>query len=452
MVKRNTGRPRVVVTADGKGVAAHAGTRLVADMADGLGLTAGLSAAMAQTRQRRSGHDPGRVLVDLAVMVADGGTSLSDLKVLRDQPELFGPVASDPTAWRVLDSVDERAMAAINAARAAARAVAWTAGARPPTDVIVLDFDATLVTSHSEKEQAAPNYKHGFGFHPLLCFVDATNDALAGVLRPGNAGSNTAADHVALLDAALAQLPVKTKKIDPVAGEWMLARADSAGATHGFVEALRERGLEFSIGYPMDEAVRQAVLGLGSGAWREAIHQDMEIREGAEVAEITDRLDLSAWPQGTRAIVRREEPHPGAQLTFSDLDGHRFQVFICDSADPDLSYLEARHRGHARVEDRIRNAKQTGLANFPCHDFANNAAWLVTVLMACDLITWTQQLTLEGEMTKAEPKRMRYCLLHAGGRIASSGRRTRLRLQQNWPWSGDLAAAFAKLKTLPLRA
>ena len=452
MVKRNTGRPCVVVTADGTGVAAHAGTRLVADMADGLGLTAGLSAAMAQTRQRRSGHDPGRVLADLAVMVADGGTSLSDLKVLRDQPELFGTVASDPTAWRVLDSIDEPAMAAINAARAAARAVAWMAGARPPTDVIVLDFDATLITSHSEKEQAAPNYKHGFGFHPLLCFLDVTNDALAGVLRPGNAGSNTAADHVALLDAALAQLPVQTKKIDPVAGEWMLARADSAGATHGFVEALRERGLEFSIGYPMDEAVRQAVLGLGSGAWREAIHQDMEIREGAQVAEITDRLDLSAWPQGTRAIVRREEPHPGAQLTFSDLDGHRFQVFICDSADPDLSYLEARHRGHARVEDRIRNAKQTGLANLPCHDFANNAAWLVTVLMACDLMAWTQQLTLEGEMTKAEPKRLRYCLLHAGGRIATSGRRTRLRLQHNWPWSGHLAAAFAKLKTLPLRA
>ena len=452
MVKRNTRRPRLVVTADGTGVASHAGTRLVADMADGLGLTAGLSAAMASTRQRRSAHDPGAVLVDLAVMVADGGTSLSDLKVLRDQPELFGSVASDPTAWRVLDSIDEQAMAAINAARAEARAVAWAAGARPPTDFIVLDFDATLVTSHSEKEQAAPNYKHGFGFHPLLCFVDATNDALAGVLRPGNAGSNTAADHVALLDAALAQLPVKTKVADPLDGEWMLARADSAGATHGFVDALRERGLEFSVGFPMDESVREAVLGLGCGAWREAIHQDMEIRDGAEVAEITDGLDLSAWPEGTRAIVRREEPHPGAQLSFSDLDGHRFQVFICDSADPDISYLEARHRGHARVEDRIRNAKQTGLANFPCHDFANNAAWLVTVLMACDLIAWTQRLTLEGEMTKAEPKRLRYCLLHGAGRIATSGRRTRLRLQQNWPWSGDLAAAFAKLETLPLRA
>jgi hypothetical protein len=452
MVKRNTRRPRLVVTADGTGVAAHAGSRLVADMADGLGLTAGLSAAMAATRQRRSAHDPGRVLVDLAVMVADGGKSLSDLKVLRDQPELFGTVASDPTAWRVLDSIDDHVLTAINSGRAAARAVAWKAGARPPTDFIVLDFDATLVTSHSEKEQAAPNYKHGFGFHPLLCFVDATNDALAGVLRPGNAGSNTAADHVAVLDAALAQLPVKTKKTDPGDGEWMLARADSAGATHGFVDALRERGVEFSIGFPMDEAVRAAVLALPARAWREAICQDMEIRDGAEVAEITDRLDLSAWPERTRAIVRREEPHPGAQLTFSDLDGHRFQVFICDSADPDISYLEARHRGHARVEDRIRNAKQTGLANFPCHDFANNAAWLVTVLIACDLIAWTQQLTLEGQMTKAEPKRLRYCLLHAAGRIATSGRRTHLRLQQNWPWSDDLAAAFAKLETLPLRA
>ncbi len=451
MVKRNGGRPRLVVTADGTGVAAHAGSRLLADMADALGLSDGLSAAMAPTRQRRSAHNPGRVLVDLAVMVADGGTSLSDLRVLRDQPELFGSIASDPTAWRVLDSIDANAMAAINAARAACRKVAWAAGARPPRDFIVLDFDATLVTSHSEKEQAAPNYKRGFGFHPLLCFVDATNDALAGTLRPGNAGSNTAADHIDLLDAALAQLPVKTTKLDRADGEWMLARSDSAGCTHGFLDALRERGLEFSVGFPMDEQVRKAVLGLGSGAWREAIRQDMDVREGAEVAEITSRLDLSAWPVGTRAIVRREDPHPGAQLTFSDIDGHRFQVFICDSADHDISYLEARHRGHARVEDRIRNAKQTGLSNFPCHDFDNNAAWLMIVLTACDLIAWTQQLTLEGDMAKAEPKRLRYCLLHTAGRIATSGRRTRLRLQENWPWSGDLAAAFAKLDSLPLR-
>ena len=451
MVKRNSDRPRLVVTADGTGVAAHAGSRLLADMADFVGLRSGLSGAMAPTRQRRSAHDPGRVLVDLAVMAADGGTSLSDLKVLRDQPDLFGRVASDPTAWRVLDSIDATALAAIDEARAKARGTAWAAGARPPADFIVLDFDATLVTSHSEKQDAAPNYKHGFGFHPLLCFVDSTNDALAGVLRPGNAGSNTAADHIAVLDDALEQLPVKTRKVDPESGEWMLARADSAGATHGFVDALRERGLEFSIGFPMDEAVRKAVLSLPEGAWSEAIRQNTEVREGAEVAEITSRLDLSAWPQGTRAIVRREEPHPGAQLTFSDIDGHRFQVFICDSSDPDLSYLEARHRGHARVEDRIRNAKQTGLMNFPCHDFANNQAWLTVVLMASDLIAWTQRLTLEGELAVAEPKRLRYCVLHTAGRIARTAGRTRLRLQANWPWSHELTLAFARLHALQLR-
>ncbi len=451
MVKRSSDRPRLVVTADGTGVAAHAGSRLVADVADALGLTAGLSAAMAPTRQRRSAHDPGRVLVDLAVMAADGGKALSDLKVLRNQPELFGHVASDPTAWRTLDSLGPARLAAIDAVRAGARRRAWEAGARPPKDFIVLDFDATLVTSHSEKQHAAPTYKHGFGFHPLLCFVDGSDDALAGLLRPGNAGSNTAQDHVGVLDAALAQLPVKTKAADPEGGEWMLARADSAGATHGFVDALRERGVEFSIGFPMDEAVREAVLGLDESAWVEAIHQDMEVREGAQVAEITDHLDLSSWPEGTRAIVRREEPHPGAQLSFSDADGHRFQVFICDSADADLSYLEARHRGHARVEDRIRNAKQMGLANLPCHDFENNAAWLAIVLMACDLTAWTQQLCLEGELATAEPKRLRYCLLHAAGRIATTARRTHLRLQADWPWAEDLAAAFTRLGALPLR-
>jgi len=225
---------------------------------------------MAPTRHRRSAHDPGRVLVDLAVSVADGGTSLSDLKVLRNQPEVFGAVASDPTVWRVLASVDDDVLVAVDAARAAARAVAWAAGARRPKDVIVLDLDASLVTSHSEKEKADSTYKKGFGFHSLLCFVDATNDALAGVLRPGNAGSNTAADHIAVLDAALAQLPVKTRVADPENGEWMLARADSAGATHGFIDALRERGIEFSVGFPMDEPVREAMLGLAESAWRGA--------------------------------------------------------------------------------------------------------------------------------------------------------------------------------------
>jgi hypothetical protein len=449
MVKRNSGRPRVRVTADGEGVAGHAGSRLLADLADAVGLTRALSAAMAPTRKRRSKHDPGRVLVDLAVMLADGGDSLSDLKVLRNQPDLFGAVASDPTAWRVIASIDGARRDAIVIARAVARQRAWQMGVRP--EWIVLDFDATLVTSHSEKEQAAPNYKHGFGFHPLLCFLDGTNEALAGVLRPGNAGSNTAADHVEVLDAALAQLPVKTRAADPEGGEWMLARADSAGCTHGFLNALRERGVEFSVGFPIDETTRNAVLAVPENAWVPAITQDMDEREGAEVAEITTLVDLSAWPEGTRAICRREDPHPGAQLSFTDANGHRFQVFITDSPDPDIVYLEARHRGHARVEDRIRNGKDSGLANFPFCDFAPNQAWLLLVLIASDLVAWAQRLCLDGELALAEPKRLRYCLWHCAGRLARTARVTRLRLQKNWPWATELAKAFARLEALPLR-
>lgn len=450
MVKRNSRRPRVRVTADGEGLAGHAGSRLLADLADAVGLTEALSVAMAPTRQRRSKHDPGRVLVDLAVMLADGGDSLSDLKVLRNQPDLFGEVASDPTAWRVIASINAARRDAIAIARAVARQRAWELGVRP--EWIVLDFDATLVTAHSEKEQAAPTWKRGFGFHPLLCFLDGTNEALAGVLRAGNAGSNTVADHIAVLDAAVAQLPVKTKADDPEHGEWMLARADSAGCTHGFVEALRKHGIEFSVGFPIDEATREAVLAVPKKAWKTAMTQDLDEREGAEVAEITHLLDLSAWPEGTRAICRREDPHPGAQLSFTDADGHRFQVFITDSTDPDIVYLEARHRGHARVEDRIRNGKATGLNNFPFCDFAPNQAWLLLVLIACDLVAWAQRLCLDGELASAEPKRLRYCLWHCAGRLARSGRVTRLRLQQNWPWAAELTRAFQRLNTLPLRA
>ena len=307
-VKRNPTRPRLKVTADGRSVVGHAGARLLSDLADGVGLTEALSVAMAPTKKRRRGHDRGQVLVDLAVMVAGDGESISDLATLRDQSELFGPVASTPTAWRALEAVDDAAQERIAGARARARAAVWAAGADP--GFYVLDFDGTLVGSHSEKEGAAPTYKRGFGFHPLLCFLDATGEALAAILRPGNAGSNTTADHVRLLDLALAQLPV-----DPTAVE-VVARADSAALTHGFVNACRAASVRFSIGHDLTEPIRNACLATPTRRWRPAVTADGSAeREGAEVAEITDLLDLSLWPERTRAIARREEPHPGAQLT-----------------------------------------------------------------------------------------------------------------------------------------
>lgn len=443
-MNRNRLRPRVQVSADGNGVIGHAGARLVSDLADEVGLTAGLSAAMATTKKRRRGHDRGQVLVDLATMIADGGEAISDLAVLRDQPQLFAGVASTPTAWRTLESVDAAALERIATARAAARRVVWAAGGDP--GFYVIDFDATLVTSHSDKQGAAPTYKRGYGFHPLLAFLDATGEALAGILRPGNAGSNTAADHVALLGLALAQLPV-----DPADHE-VIARADSAALTHGFVDACRAARVRFCIGHDLTEPIRNACLGVPLARWSPAMTADgTDEREGAEVAEITDLVDLSRWPAGTRAVARREEPHPGAQLSFTDVDGHRFQVFITDLDDDDVAYLEALQRGRGRAEKRICDLKDTGLANLPSADFAINHAWMTLALVAHDLLAWTRLVVLDGDLARAEPKRLRYCLLHCAALLTRSGRRLRLRLAAAWPWATELVAAFGRVRQLRLR-
>jgi hypothetical protein len=389
-VKRTNSRPRLVVTDDGEGIANHVGSALLTELTDQLGLTAAAAAAaaMASTRTRRCAHDRGMVLRDLVVMLADGGDCVSDLAALRDQPDLFGEVASTSTAWRVVDAVGPKQLVALAEARRVARAQAWEAGAVPAE--VVLDFDATLVTSHSEKERAAGNFKRGFGFHPLLCHLDASGEALAGVLRPGSAGSNTAADHVDVLKAAVYQLPAIAFDKE------ILARADSGGATHEFVDALRELDIRFSVGFDLTAAVREAVLNTPETAWRPALTQDGDERDGAGVSELVGS-NLSGWPPGSRVICRRERPHPGAQLTFTDHNGYRFQCFLTDQQGDDLAVLEARHRAHARVEDRIRCAKQTGLENLPFHDFAANQVWLELVLAAQDLIAWFQGLAEFGD-------------------------------------------------------
>lgn len=445
-VKHSQARPRMRVTADGKGLVSHAGTRLLADMAERSGLQDDLSVALSPLVRRRRRHDPGRLLVDLAVMAADGGGYSSDLAPLRNQPALFGPVASQPTAWRLLNKIDELLRAGIDTARATARARVWEAGLAPKQ--VTLDFDATLIDVHNEKEKATPTYKKGFGFHPLLVFLDETKEALAGMLREGRAGANTAADHVSLLHQALAQLAVNPKSDDADGGIEMLVRADSAGATHGFVDAIVGHGMEFSIGFDVTEAVRLAILKVPKGAWVEPMHQNMEPREGAQVAEITEYLDLSTWPPGTRAICRREQPHPGAQCSIFEPDGWRHQVFITNSADADIVYLEARHRGHARVEDRIKTGKALGLDHFPSNDFHTNQAWLQTVLIAYDLTAWTQGLCLTGAMAKAEPKKLRWALWHTAGKVTTSGRRHTLHLDHTWPWAATLQHAYQRLDHL----
>ena len=441
MVKRDGLLDKLVVTADGSGQVGHAGSALLVGAADRLGLTRELSAAMAPTRERASAHDPGVVLRDLVVMLADGGDCLSDLGALRDQEDLFGRVASDSTAFRVIDSIDAACLERLRGAVAVARSRAWKLGARPAQTV--LDVDATLTTAHSDKEHAKGNFKGGYGHHPLLCYLDGTGEALAGVLRPGNAGSNTAADHTVLLELALEQL-------DPIAldGE-ILVRADGAGASHQLTQFCRDGAMRFSFGFDVDERVRDAIADLPETAWEKAIRADGSPRKHSQVAEITGRVDLSAWPAGSRLIARRTKLKDGDQLAFADHDGWRLAVFLTDQPSDDIPKLDLIHRGHARVEDQIRQAKDCGLANLPFVSFAHNQVWLWLVMLAQDLVAWTQALCLHDDARAWELKRLRYRLLHQSARIARHARRTTLRLARDWPWSGQLAAAFARLQALP---
>jgi hypothetical protein len=443
-VKTQTTCQTVEVSADGEGLVSHAGAYLLVELADRVGLTAALSEAMAPTRTRRSAHDPGVVLRDLCVAIADGGDCVSDLGVLRGQEALFGTVASETTAHRVIKAIDAEALERVRAARSQARERAWDAGARPKE--LILDIDATLLGAHSEKQGAAGTYKNGFGFFPLLCFLDETGEPLAGLLRPGNAGANTAADHFEVLQLALEQLPAQDL------GRQILVRADIGGATHAFTADCREAGIDFSVGYEVGARARDAILAAPRSTWRSAVEADGGVREGAWVAELTDTLDLSAWPEGTRLIVRRERPHPDAQFEVFDAHGYRYTAFITDQRGVDIGALELRHRRRARCEDSIRVAKDTGIRNLPFAAFAHNQAWLELSLLAGELLSWTRCLCLEGELALAEPKRARQRLLHVAGRVVRSGRRVILRLPRTWPWAEALAAAFARLRALPVAA
>lgn len=436
---------RVEVTPDGEGIVSGAGAMLLARVADRTGLTAALSTGLADVYGRRSAHDPGRVVRDLAVMLAMGGEALTDLGALRGQEDLFGKVASDPTAWRLIEKIsrDPELLGAIWDARAKARQHVWDQGSRPGR--VTIDLDATLVNSHSEKEGAAGDFKGGYGFHPMLAFIDETSEAAAAVLRPGNAGANTAVDQIHAAEAALHQVPGRE-------GREVLLRADSAGATHYLLDWAREAGALFSVGFDLTGTVRDAIGQIPGTDWVPAKNQDGTPRRNGEVTEITGLLDLSSWPEGSRVIVRRERPHPGAQLTFTDHAGHRFQAILTDREEEDIALIEREHRARARAENQISDMKDTGLANLPFRDFEMNQVWLEIIMIAHDLIAWVKTLTLTGELAASRPKRIRHRLLTIAARLSFHARTARLRLQATWPWARDLAAAFRKLTQLPLPA
>jgi hypothetical protein len=419
------------------------------------GLGQGLSQSLARWHAPRAVHDPGKIITDLAAAVALGGDCLADIAILREQPELAGPVASDPVVSRLVSQLAgdlPQALEAIRSARAVARERAWAlAGeAAPGADggLVTVDLDATIVIAHSEKQEAAPTWKKSFGFHPMTVFADhgagGSGEPLAIVLRGGSAGSNTAADHIEASRLALAQLPRHLRRR-------VLVRTDSGGGTHGFLEWLTapSRRLHYSAGMTITEDMQDAIIKVPADSWTPAYDGDGQVRDGAWVADITGMLDLSSWPAGMRVIVRKERPHPGAQLRFTDIDGHRFTAFATDARKGQLADLELRHRRRARCEDRIRNAKDTGLRNLPLKGFAQNQLWCEIVALACELLAWTQMLALAGDARRWEPKRLRLRLFSAAGRLVRGGRRLRLRLAQCWPWAGQIAAAVTRLQALP---
>ncbi|WP_406316051.1 IS1380 family transposase [Streptosporangium sp. NBC_01639] len=454
-MKTTASHRKITVSTDGSGLVSQSGALLLLETLRVTGLDQALSEHLQRWRPSRAIHDPGKTIADLALTLALGGDCLADIALLRSQPDLFGPIASDPTVSRLIDRLaadPDRALKAIRAARAGARSRAWhLAGQHAPGadgEPIPIDLDATIVIAHSDKQHATPTWKKTFGFHPMTVFADhgssGSGEPLAITLRPGNAGSNTAADHITAVRLAQAQLPAHLRR-------QVLIRADAGGGTHAFLSWLSRPGrwLRYSIGFTLTDDIGAAILRLPATAWTPAYDAGGQVRPGAWVAEITGLLDLTSWPKGMRVIIRKERPHPGAQLRFTDSGGHRFTCFVTNTKHGQLADLELRHRRRARCEDRIRCAKDTGLANLPLHDFTQNQIWCEIVALACELLAWMQLLALDGPARRYEPKRLRLRLLAVAGRLVRGGRRVRLRLAARWPWVIQIITAIARLQALP---
>ena len=447
----------ITVTGDGAGVVSHAGAHLLVETARRSGLARGLSDRLGLWRAPRGVHDPGKIVLDLAVAIAAGGDCVADIAMLRAQPEVFGPVASDPTVSRLVSLLaedPEGAGLAIRAARAQARQRVWGQVGIPWQDgrELVIDLDATYIDAYSCKEQATKARK-GFGFHPLLGFVDhgesGTGEAMTGLLRPGSAGAGTAADHITLLKEMLAGLPEEARAFDEHCRRPILVRTDSAGATHAFTRFLIEQGIEFSLGAKLGDYNIDTILArIPAGAWVPAINPDGTPQPDARVCEATELFGLTNWPQGMRVILKKDKPLPGSQLTITDHDGMRVTGFFTTTGHATPPELELRHRRHARVEDRIRCGKDTGLANLPFHGFAHNQIWLELCALAQDLLALTQRTALTGPARRWEPKTLRHRLLATAARLARTGRQRILRFARTWPWTPLLTSAFTRLHTL----
>ncbi|MBK8459248.1 MAG: IS1380 family transposase [Micropruina sp.] len=459
-MKRTAAYPQPRHDAGATRVVGQAGGLLLTKTAVVTGLTRGLSTALSRWRKPFATHDPGKIVSDLAISLALGGDCLADVALLRSEPAVYGKVASDPTISRLISLLASDAptvLTAIGTARAEARSRAWRlAGEHAPNheatvqQPLVIDVDATLVTAHSDKENAKPTFKKGYGFHPLCVFVDhgqdGTGEPLGILLRPGNAGSNTAADHITALRQAFQQLPGLPAQRP---GKRVLVRVDGAGHSHQLLNWLTGQRVQYSVGFTLPADAGTLIEKIPATVWAPAYDADRQPRDGAWVAELTGLLDLKGWPPGMRVIIRKERPHPGAQLTITDIDGHRITAFATNTTHGQLADLELRHRRRARCEDRIRLAKDTGLTNLPLYSFAQNQIWCAIVQLASELTAWMQLLALADQPARRwEPKRLRYRLYTIPAALVRGGRQIRLRYAGHHPWVTLLTAALTALTIL----
>lgn len=443
----------VVVGAGGTQVVAHVGLHALGAFADRLGLGDALSARIPLTGERLPLHDRGKVLTQAMLMLTGGGEACSDIEHLRAQGSMFGSVASDSTLYRTFRQITPATLEGLWDAMAEMRSKVWRrAAATTGTSTVVLDIDASLHQIHSENKQAtAANYKGGFGFHPIYCFADATGETLGVTLRPGNAAANNIADHVAVLDQAIGQLPAEIAVGHHLGDDPTLVRravqvrTDSAGCTN-FVKHCRARNIGFAVVARSNAQVHAAIsrVRFDDRRWQLAVRQDGEDRPGAAVAELSDLVDLSDWPAGTRLIVRREPLHPGAQQSLFPSETYRYWGHYTD-ADGDPVALDVHMRAHAHVEDHIRRLKDSGAQRFPFTDIDANRVWLGVVTFADSLVRWFQQLCLTGPLAIAEPKTLRWQLWHTPARLVHRARRRVVRILDGWPNADQLLGAYQRI-------
>ena len=463
------------VTGDGEGLVGHAGAVLLRKLADQAGLTAALGPALA-----RAGKSPlvdrGIALVSMAVAIVLGAASMNDITLLAHHAPVLGPEPSDTTVRRTLELADPRTLDKVARVRAAVRAHVWSLIAATPAGFpwlriagkllagwLVIDLDGTLITAHSDKEGAAPTFKKGYGFHPLGAWLANTTESLAMLLRPGNAGSNTFADHAAVLGAAIRQIPSRMRSR-------LLVRVDGAGASHELITHLlslagRRRTVLFTCGWAITGADEQAIGLLPASAWQAATGQDGAVQHDKHVAEITHLLSrATGWPAGLRWIARRTKPsrRQAKNLTaFERATGWRYSIIVTNipvaggiggvPGSHHAQFIDVLHREHAVVEDQVRTNKAMGLRNLPSKTWMVNCGWVLAANIAADLSAWCRLLGLYdcGDLKDAEPDTLRYRLWALPARLARHARARVLKISRTWPWKEAFLACWQRLCALP---